>query len=97
MAQQVAVQANIAALYVHPIKSCGGIAVDDALLIETGLEFYRAWMVVDARGHFVTQRDVARMAVAPVAPAHVPGLHARRRRGPQRRNGGGGRRCGGRG
>ena len=54
---------RIAELHVHPIKSCGGIAVDDALLIETGFEFDRAWMVVDARGRFVTQRDVARMAL----------------------------------
>jgi uncharacterized protein YcbX len=38
------VTVQIAALYVHPIKSCGGIAVDDALLIETGFEFDRAWM-----------------------------------------------------
>ena len=48
---------------VHPIKSCSGIAVDEALLIETGLEFDRAWMLVDARGRFVTQRHVPRMAL----------------------------------
>ncbi len=57
------VSVRLAALYVHPVKSCGGIAADDALLIETGLEFDRAWMVVDARGRFVTQRHVPRMAL----------------------------------
>ena len=57
------VTVQIAALHVHPIKSCGGIAVDDALLIETGFEFDRAWMVVDAHGRFVTQREVPRMAL----------------------------------
>jgi uncharacterized protein YcbX len=36
-------------LHLHPIKSCAGIAVDEALLIETGLQLDRAWMVVDAR------------------------------------------------
>ena len=68
---------RIAELHVHPIKSCGGIAVDDALLIETGFEFDRAWMVVDARGHFVTQRDVARMAlIQPTLKSDVMTLRA---------------------
>lgn len=54
---------RIAALYVHPVKSCGGIAVDEALLIETGLEFDRAWMLVDTEGGMLTQRDEPRMAL----------------------------------
>lgn len=53
----------ISALYVHPVKSCAGISVRDALLIETGLEFDRAWMVVDAQGHFISQREQPRMAL----------------------------------
>lgn len=57
------VEVRLAALYVHPIKSCGGTAPDEALLIETGLEFDRAWMVVDAQGRFVTQRQLPRMAL----------------------------------
>ncbi len=54
---------SISALYVHPIKSCAGIAVRDSLLIETGLEFDRAWMVVNAAGNMLTQRDLPRMAL----------------------------------
>ncbi|OYT98212.1 MAG: MOSC domain-containing protein [Burkholderiales bacterium PBB1] len=57
------VEVQLAALYVHPIKSCGGSAPAEALLIETGLEFDRAWMVVDAQGRFVTQRQLPRMAL----------------------------------
>jgi uncharacterized protein YcbX len=53
----------LSSLYLHPIKSCAGIAVDEALLIETGLEHDRAWMVVDAAGEFVTQRQLPRMAL----------------------------------
>lgn len=53
----------ISALYLHPIKSCAGIAVREALLIETGLEFDRTWMVVDAQGRFLTQRELPRMAL----------------------------------
>lgn len=54
---------KISGLYVHPVKSCAAEAVNEALLIETGLEFDRAWMVVDPEGHFVTQRELPRMAL----------------------------------
>jgi uncharacterized protein len=57
------VELRIAALAVHPIKSCAGIAVSEALVIETGLEFDRAWMVVDEAGRLVTQRELPRMAL----------------------------------
>jgi uncharacterized protein YcbX len=55
--------ATIARLFVYPIKSCAGVELPEALLTETGLEFDRAWMVVDAEGAFVTQRDLPRMAL----------------------------------
>ncbi len=54
---------RIASLYLHPIKSLGGLAVSEALLIETGLELDRAWMVVDEHGEMLTQRDLPRMAL----------------------------------
>jgi uncharacterized protein len=54
---------TIAALHLHPIKSCGGLTPADSLLIETGLEFDRAWMVVDEQGHMLTQRQLPRMAL----------------------------------
>ena len=54
---------RVASLHVYPIKSCGGITLDEALLIETGIEFDRAWMVVDPAGRFVTQRELPRMAL----------------------------------
>jgi uncharacterized protein len=50
-------------LCVYPIKSCAGVSLTESLLIETGLEFDRAWMVVDAHGMFVTQRQLPRMAL----------------------------------
>jgi len=56
-------QATISQLMVYPIKSCAGVEVQEALLIETGLEFDRAWMVVDAQGVFVSQRELPRMAL----------------------------------
>ena len=54
---------TVASLHIHPIKSCAGIAVADSLVIETGLEFDRAWMVVDAHGDMLTQRELPRLAL----------------------------------
>lgn len=57
------VTATISRLFVYPVKSCAGVALDHATLTQTGLEFDRAWMVVDAQGQFVTQRELPRMAL----------------------------------
>jgi len=51
------------ALYVHPVKSCAGIGVRSSLLVQTGLELDRAWMLVDEHGEFVTQRELPRLAL----------------------------------
>ena len=52
----------ISALFVYPVKSCAGIALTDALLEPEGLQWDRRWMVVDASGRFVTQREYPSMA-----------------------------------
>ncbi len=65
------VQVRIDALHVHPIKSCAVVTLDDVLLIETGFEFDRAWMVVDAAGRFVTQREWPRMALVQQTLKHT--------------------------
>jgi uncharacterized protein YcbX len=57
------VNARIARLFVYPVKSCAGVELTEALLTETGLDLDRAWMVVDANGEFVTQRELPRMAL----------------------------------
>lgn len=57
------VSARIARLFVYPVKSCAGIEVQDFLLTDTGPEYDRAWMVVDARGAFVTQREHPSLAL----------------------------------
>jgi uncharacterized protein YcbX len=55
--------ARIARLFVYPIKSCAGVELQEAVLTPTGLDLDRAWMVVDERGEFVTQRELPRMAL----------------------------------
>ena len=57
------VTATIAALVVYPVKSCAGVSVQEAVLTEAGLDLDRAWMVVDAAGEFVSQRELPRMAL----------------------------------
>jgi len=57
------VQLRIAGLNVFPIKSCAGVPLAESLLIETGFEFDRAWMVVDSEGRFLTQRELPRMVL----------------------------------
>lgn len=52
---------TLQSLHLHPVKSCAGIAVPEALVVETGLELDRAWMVVDDAGGFVSQREMPRM------------------------------------
>jgi uncharacterized protein YcbX len=53
----------VAGLFVYPIKSCAGIAVQEAVLTETGLAFDRTCMVVDEKGDFLTQRALPRMVL----------------------------------
>jgi uncharacterized protein YcbX len=57
------VTATIASLVVYPVKSCAGVSVSEAVLTDAGLDLDRAWMVVDAAGHFVSQRELPRMAL----------------------------------
>ncbi len=54
-------------LYVYPIKSCAGIALERAQLTSTGLAQDRRWMLVNAQGRLVTQREQGRLAL--IAPA----------------------------
>ena len=62
---------TLRSLHVYPVKSCAGVTLDEALLIETGLEFDRAWMVVDAAGRFVSQRELPRMALVQTTLKHT--------------------------
>lgn len=67
---------HIAALMIYPVKSLAGIAVPQARLMETGLEWDRHWMVVGASGLFLTQRECPAMAlVQPRLTAEALELH----------------------
>jgi uncharacterized protein YcbX len=69
--------ARLAALWVYPIKSCAGISVQQAVLTPTGLAHDRAWMVVDAEGDMLTQRELPRMVlIQPALTKDTLVLHA---------------------
>lgn len=54
---------SVSGLFVHPIKSCARVAVDSAAITDTGLDWDREWMLVDAEGQFVSQRQLPRLAL----------------------------------
>jgi uncharacterized protein len=57
---------TISELFVYPVKSCAGIALREARLLATGLEYDRGWMVTDPDGAMFTQRAYPRMALIKV-------------------------------
>jgi len=58
---------QISALYVYPIKSCRGTALQSAVVGRRGVEHDREFMVVDSDGLMLTQRAYPRMCV--IAPS----------------------------
>lgn len=59
---------SLASIHVYPIKSLGGFQVDSARLTDRGLEHDRRWMLVDANGTFISQREVPTMACLHCSP-----------------------------
>src|SRR5258706_4215849 len=53
---------TLGALNVYPVKGLKGIALESARCTARGLEHDRRWMVVDANGDFLSQREHPRMA-----------------------------------
>lgn len=54
---------HLSALYIYPIKSLGGIAVSEALVTRRGLQHDRRWMLIDQNNRFLSQREIAQMAL----------------------------------
>ncbi|MCH6198143.1 MOSC domain-containing protein [Aquiflexum sp. LQ15W] len=53
-------------IYIYPIKSLGGIRLEESVLEERGLQYDRRWMLVDKEGVFLTQRTFPEMALLQV-------------------------------
>jgi uncharacterized protein len=54
---------KISDLFVYPVKSCAGVRMNEVSIVPTGFAFDRNWMVVDADGNFVTQREQSTLAL----------------------------------
>ncbi|MGV7208004.1 MOSC domain-containing protein [Oxalobacteraceae bacterium A2-2] len=72
---------TLASLTIYPIKSCAGLALEQATLTSDGLmtqQIYdREWMVVDEHNHVITQREQPRMAlIVPTLKGDVLELRA---------------------
>jgi uncharacterized protein YcbX len=58
---------ELVSIVVYPVKSCRGIALSAARIEKRGIAMDRRWMIVDAAGRFVTQREEPRLALIDVA------------------------------
>jgi uncharacterized protein YcbX len=68
---------HVSELYLYPIKSLRGIPLERAQLDERGLQHDRRWMLVDANGVFISQREAHQLALVDVAlSAHVLAISA---------------------
>ncbi|UOR05816.1 MOSC domain-containing protein [Hymenobacter aerilatus] len=65
----MATSLTLSDIYIYPVKSLGGIRLTEAAVGLRGLQYDRRWLVVDARNQFMTQRQIAAMALLDVAPA----------------------------
>ncbi|MDH4460626.1 MAG: MOSC domain-containing protein [Flectobacillus sp.] len=58
---------TLSEIWIYPIKSLGGISLNEANVTERGLEYDRRWLLVDDAGVFLTQRQYASLALFSVA------------------------------
>jgi uncharacterized protein YcbX len=56
----------LSAIYIYPIKSLGGISLNDSGVTERGLKYDRRWLLVDENGKFITQRIYPQMTLIDV-------------------------------
>lgn len=62
----------ISEIYCYPIKSLGGFRLSRSRVLAKGIEWDRRWMLVDAAGNFLTQRNHSGLALFKVTSYHFP-------------------------
>ena len=53
----------ITSIWIYPVKSLGGIQLQEAKVLPKGLEHDRRWMLIDEHNNFMTQRVFPKMAL----------------------------------
>ena len=54
-------------IYIYPIKSLGGISLEESILEERGLQYDRRWVLIDDQGIFITQRKYPLLSLLKVS------------------------------
>jgi hypothetical protein len=57
---------KLSEIYIYPIKSLGGISLEEAKLEQKGLQYDRRWLLIDEGGKFITQRKHFSLAMLQV-------------------------------
>ena len=57
----------ISKINIFPIKSLGGISLENAIVEDRGLQYDRRYLLVDEDGKFLTQREYSKMALIDVS------------------------------
>lgn len=66
--------ARVTGLYIYPVKSCRGIALNELNINSRGPLYDRQWMIVDSNNQFLTLRTVPKLAEIKTA-VQGPFLH----------------------
>jgi uncharacterized protein YcbX len=57
---------KLSEINIFPVKSLGGISLETSVIEHRGLRNDRRWMLVDEKGKFLTQREIARMSLVKI-------------------------------
>lgn len=61
---------SLTELNIYPVKSLGGISLNEAEVTDRGLKYDRRWMIVDSDEKFLSQRTHPQMALLKVKISH---------------------------
>ena len=54
---------KVSQINIYPVKSCAGLSFESSVIVDTGFEHDREWMIVDDAGNFITQRQDAKLSL----------------------------------
>jgi uncharacterized protein YcbX len=54
---------QLSEIWIYPVKSLGGIQLQESKITDRGLEFDRRWLLVDDCGRFLSQREYPELAL----------------------------------
>ncbi|CAN5356422.1 MOSC domain-containing protein [soil metagenome] len=67
VARNTKINYSLQDIFIYPVKSLGGIALNESFAENRGLQFDRRWMLIDKNNNFLTQRKLSEMALIEVS------------------------------